>query len=76
MCDLLGGTISDQNGNLVCTYNKYTEKHSSNGGGVSEMPYTVELATLPDDAADYQYFDVLGRRGNDVKERLIKLMNK
>lgn len=78
VAEILGATITETapgSGIFACTYNKYSQRNNSKSKELSEMPITMPLEQLPDDAPEYQYYDYMGRHGLDIKEKLLALIN-
>ena len=73
VCEEMDGTVGEENGVPVCVYPAYEQDAQTKN--VNRRYVTVPLEAVGDDLPQYQFRDMFGQTGADVKEKLLKMFN-
>lgn len=73
VCESMGGRVTEENGVKMCTYATFTEHAQTKQ--VEKNETTIPLEAVGDDLPQYQFRDMFGQTGDEVKKKLTKKYN-
>lgn len=73
VCESMGGRVTEENGVKMCTYATFTE--SAQTKQVEKNEVTIPLEAVGDDLPQYQFRDMFGQTGDEIKKKLTKKYN-